>query len=47
MIARLDHRAYLSKHRELLVVTLLALVVRLIWNLWVHPPLDYVFSDKH
>jgi hypothetical protein len=37
--------AYLSKHRELLVVTLLALVVRLIWNLWVHPPLDYVFSD--
>jgi len=38
-------RAALRRHRELLVVTLLALIVRLIWNLRVHPPLDYVYAD--
>lgn len=27
------------------MVFLLALVVRLVWNLWVHPLLDYSFSD--
>jgi len=36
---------WLSRHRLLLVVTLLALAVRLAWNLWIHPPGEYVFSD--
>lgn len=31
--------------RVLLVLTLLALVTRLVWVLWVHPPGDYIFSD--
>jgi Dolichyl-phosphate-mannose-protein mannosyltransferase len=31
--------------RWLLALLLLALVTRLIWVLWVHPPGDYVFSD--
>jgi 4-amino-4-deoxy-L-arabinose transferase-like glycosyltransferase len=38
-------RGLLVKHRELVVVTLAALAVRLAWNLWIHRPLDYVFSD--
>ncbi|MCX4246582.1 hypothetical protein [Paraliomyxa miuraensis] len=31
--------------RFLLVLVVLALLTRLIWVLWVHPPGDYVFSD--
>lgn len=34
-----------AKHRSLLGVSLLALAVRLYWNLKVHPPLDYIHSD--
>lgn len=33
------------RHRDLVVVTLAALAVRLVWNLVVHPPLAYAFSD--
>src|SRR5262245_22476702 len=36
---------WLTKHRGLLLVTLLAFVVRLRWNIEVHPPLDHVYSD--
>ena len=36
---------WLGRHRLLLAVTLLALAARLTWNLWVHPPSDYVYSD--
>ncbi len=42
---RLDPRAFLREHREVLLVTLAALVVRLVWNLRIHKPFDYVFSD--
>jgi hypothetical protein len=35
----------LRRHRDLLLVTLAALAVRLGWNLAVHRPLDYAFSD--
>ncbi|APR85808.1 Hypothetical protein A7982_11157 [Minicystis rosea] len=38
-------RELVVKHRDLLVVTLAALVVRLVWNLVIHRPLDYAFSD--
>ena len=31
--------------RFLLVLVVLALVTRLVWVLWIHPPGDYVFSD--
>lgn len=31
--------------RFLLALVVLALVTRLVWVLWVHPPADYVFSD--
>ena len=31
--------------RWLLWLTLLAVASRLVWNLWVHPPGEYVFSD--
>jgi hypothetical protein len=37
--------ALARRHRDLCVVTLLALAVRLVWNLALHPPLEYVFSD--
>jgi hypothetical protein len=37
--------ALARRHKDLLVVTLLALAVRLVWNLALHPPLEYVFSD--
>jgi len=37
--------AWLWEHRWFLVVTLAALIVRLHWNLVVHPPGDYVYSD--
>lgn len=29
----------------LLTLTALALLSRLVWNLWIHPPGEYVFSD--
>lgn len=38
-------RAFLWKHRELILVTLAALAVRLLWNLSIHKPLDYAVSD--
>lgn len=31
--------------RFLLILTAVAVVSRLVWALWVHPPADYVFSD--
>lgn len=34
-----------QKHRGLLLVTLLALAVRLVWNLKIHPPLEFAYSD--
>jgi hypothetical protein len=37
--------ARLRAHRDLIRVTLAALVVRLVWNLAVHRPLDFAFSD--
>lgn len=39
------YRALLAKHRDLIVVTALALAVRLVWNLWIHPPIEYAYSD--
>lgn len=38
-------RRWVSDNRFLIFVTLLALAVRLVWNLRIHPPDDYVFSD--
>ncbi|MEP7123435.1 MAG: glycosyltransferase family 39 protein [Byssovorax sp.] len=38
-------RDWLARHAGLVAVTLLALAIRLIWNLTVHPPLDYRRSD--
>jgi hypothetical protein len=38
-------RDWLARNAGLVAVTLLALAVRLIWNLGVHPPLDYRRSD--
>ena len=35
----------LGRHRDLVLVTLAALAVRLWWNLSVHPPLRYAFAD--
>lgn len=35
----------MKKHRDLIVIVLAALAVRLVWNLWVHPPLAYAYSD--
>ncbi len=32
-------------YRFLIAVVVLAVISRLIWVLWVHPPADYVFSD--
>jgi hypothetical protein len=37
--------ALARRHKEVLLVTLLALAVRLVWNLKLHPPLEYAFSD--
>ena len=31
--------------RFLIIITVLALVTRLVWVLFVHPPEDYIFSD--
>ena len=38
-------RRFVTEHRDLVVVALAALAVRLVWNLAVHRPLDYVASD--
>jgi hypothetical protein len=38
-------RTWPSKHRGLILVTLAALAVRLWWNLLVHRPTDFAFSD--
>ena len=38
-------RAWLRRHRALLWVTIAALLVRLVWNLWAHPPSQYAYSD--
>lgn len=38
-------RAFFRRHRGLFLVTLLALVVRLVWNLGVHNPVDFAYSD--
>ncbi|MFT3774228.1 MAG: glycosyltransferase family 39 protein [Minicystis sp.] len=38
-------RGHLRRHRGLLLVTILALVVRLVWNLWIHNPANYAYSD--
>jgi hypothetical protein len=35
----------LSKDRDLVVIMLAALVVRLVWNLAVHRPLDFAYAD--
>jgi hypothetical protein len=36
---------WVARHRSLLGVSLLALAVRLYWNLKVHPPFDYTHSE--
>ncbi len=33
------------ERRLLLALVILAIVTRLVWVLWVHPPADYIFSD--
>lgn len=38
-------KALFFRHRGLLYVTLAALVVRLVWNLAIHNPLDHAYSD--
>ncbi len=38
-------KPWLARNRGILVVTLLALAVRLVWNLVIHPPLDFAYSD--
>lgn len=38
-------RAFFRRHRALFVVTLLALLVRLVWNLAFHNPVDFAYSD--
>lgn len=38
-------RTLLVRHRLVLGVTIAALAVRLVWNLKVHPPSEFVFSD--
>jgi 4-amino-4-deoxy-L-arabinose transferase-like glycosyltransferase len=37
--------AFLRRHREVVVLTVAALIVRLVWNLVIHRPLDYAVSD--
>jgi hypothetical protein len=36
---------WLRRHRALLVVTIAALAVRVVWNVWIHPPLRFSYSD--
>lgn len=43
ILARLE--GGLARHLRLLMVTLAALVVRLNWNLKIHPPADFAYSD--
>lgn len=38
-------RRWLARHDLLIAVTLVALAVRLVWNLKLHPPSEYVYSD--
>lgn len=38
-------RGFAPERRFLLVLVGLALLTRLVWVLWVHPPWDYVYSD--
>lgn len=38
-------RGFVPDRRFLLVLVALALLTRLVWVLWVHPPWDYVYSD--
>lgn len=38
-------RGHTPNLRFLLLLTVLALLTRLVWVLWIHPPGDYVFSD--
>ncbi len=38
-------RRFLARHRDLLLCTFAALVVRLWWNLSVHKPLDFAYAD--
>jgi hypothetical protein len=38
-------RAFFRQHKTLFVVTILALVVRLVWNLRFHNPVDFAYSD--
>ncbi|MFT3772548.1 MAG: hypothetical protein QM820_44725 [Minicystis sp.] len=45
MSAKPSLRDLAARNRDLIVITLAALVVRLAWNLAVHRPLDYAFSD--
>ena len=45
MSARERAIGFVQRHRWPLGIALGALLVRLLWNLWVHPPADYVYSD--
>lgn len=38
-------RGLAARHRDLILVTLAALAVRLVWNLVIHRPVDYAYSD--
>jgi hypothetical protein len=42
---KFELKLFLARRRDLLLVVLAALVVRLVWNLWIHKPLDYAVSD--
>jgi hypothetical protein len=43
--ALLRASASLARHRALILVTLVALAVRLVWNLAIHNPVDHAYSD--
>src|SRR5262247_4032270 len=36
---------FFRAHAVPLAITALALAVRLVWNLWIHPPGRYLYSD--
>jgi hypothetical protein len=38
-------KPWIARHRALVMVTLLSLAVRLFWNLRIHPPMDFAYSD--
>jgi 4-amino-4-deoxy-L-arabinose transferase-like glycosyltransferase len=44
-LAKLPAFVWLAKRWDLVAVTLAALAVRLVWNLAIHRPLDFAFSD--